>query len=111
MLLAPSMAATFKRAIPRPFAAPTSILRQVIPTWWVNAAILAVVTFTTSACSVMQPHVDVPATPTDYNFPVVFAGGLDPQIARAKLLQQRYMDAVSDQSLLTNSLAQAFRRR
>jgi hypothetical protein len=47
----------------------------------------------------------MPAAPADYNFPVVFAGGLDPQIGRAELLQQRYMDAVSDQSLLTNSLA------
>lgn len=53
----------------------------------------------------MQPHVDMPTAPPDYNFPVIFAGGLDPQIARATLLQQRYMDAVSDQSLLTNSLA------
>src|SRR5580704_6639228 len=105
MLLKVGILAGLKRPIRKPFACSTSTRRKVIPLWSVNAAILAVVTFMTSACSVMQPHVDVPPAPADYNLPVVFAGGLDPQIARAWLLQQRYMDAVSDESLLTNSLA------
>src|SRR5580704_14939159 len=105
MLLKVGILAGLKRPIRKPLACSSSTPRKVIPLWSVKAAILAVVTFMTSACSVMQPHVDVPPAPADYNLPVVFAGGLDPQIARAWLLQQRYMDAVSDESLLTNSLA------
>jgi hypothetical protein len=68
-----------------------------------KAAIIAVATFMTSACSVIQPHVNVPVDTS--NPPVLFAGDLNAQIIRAKLTQQLYMDAVSDQSLLTNSLA------
>lgn len=107
MLLATGMAAALKRAVPEPFAPSTSKRRQVTLIWWVNAAIIAVVSFMTSACSVMQPHVDVPAAPADYKLPIVFAGGLDPQLVRGQLLQQRYMDAVANQTLLTNSLASA----
>ena len=76
---------------------------QKKPVWRGKAVTLGAVAIMTSACTVMQPHVNVPAD--YYASPVVFAGDLNPQLARAKVLQQLYMDQVADETLLTNSLA------
>lgn len=70
--------------------------------WRQRIAALALAV-TISACAVVQPHVDVP--PSANVAPPVFAGDLYPQLVRGKLLQQRYMDQVSNETLLTNSLA------
>jgi hypothetical protein len=99
------MAATLEREVPQLFASSASIRGQVIPSRWVIVAVIAFTIFVTSACSVMQPHVNVPV---DTSPPlVVFASGLNFQLVRGKLLQQSYMDAVADKTLLTNSLASA----
>jgi hypothetical protein len=55
-------------------------------------------------CTVVQPHIEIPADDASGAQPML-AGGLSQQVARARVLQKLYMDAVSDQTLLTNGLA------
>lgn len=73
------------------------------PMWRRGVVAIVAAAVAISGCAVLQPHVNAP--PEAYPSPVVFAGGLNPQLVRAKLLQQRYLDQVSDAALLTNSLA------
>lgn len=56
-------------------------------------------------CAVVQPHIEMPPVAADAARPL--AGGLGEQLAIAQTWQSRYLDAVADQTLLTNSLAMA----
>jgi hypothetical protein len=55
-------------------------------------------------CAAMQPHTKVPPDSSLIDQPVL-AGGLNYQYARGRELQELYMDAVANQTLLTNRLA------
>jgi hypothetical protein len=71
--------------------------------WLCTVILVVLLSVATAGCSVFQPHIDAPPEAPDMG--AMPSARLAAQIARAKELQQRYLDAVSEQSAAANGLA------
>ena len=71
--------------------------------WFRHLAAGVVLSAATAGCSILQPHIETPAEVRDEGLaPSV---RLAAQIARARELQRRYLDAVAERSAATTGLA------